>query len=76
MKSLSKDLNAKLGTEDIFKRIMGRESLHENSNKNGVIVVNFVTPKNPVVKGGIFLQQNNPNIGTSPDGLTFRMIIS
>jgi hypothetical protein len=36
-------LNEKLGTEDIFEWIMGRESLQENSNKNDVRVENFTT---------------------------------
>jgi hypothetical protein len=44
------DFNAKLGTEDIFKPTTGNESLHEDSNDNGVRVVNFATSKNLVVK--------------------------
>jgi hypothetical protein len=35
MKILLGDFNAKLGREDIFKPIIGNESLHENSNYNG-----------------------------------------
>jgi hypothetical protein len=45
MKSPSQNLNGKPGTEDIFEQVMGTESLFENSNKNGVRVVNFATPK-------------------------------
>jgi len=65
----------KLGREDIFERIMGRGSLHENSNKN-VRVENFATPKNLIVKSTMFLHQNTPNTWTSPDGLIFRIITS
>jgi hypothetical protein len=41
MKILLGDFNAKVGTEDIFKPIIGNGSLHEASNDNGVRVVNF-----------------------------------
>jgi hypothetical protein len=50
MKILSGDFNAKVGRADIFKPIIGNESLHEASNDNGVRVVNFATPKNLTVK--------------------------
>jgi hypothetical protein len=46
MKSLLGDFNAKVGREDIFKPIIGNESVHEASNDNGVRVVNFTTSKN------------------------------
>jgi hypothetical protein len=46
MKILLGDLNAKVGTEDIFKPTIGNESLLEISNDNGVGVVNFATSKN------------------------------
>jgi exonuclease III len=36
MKILLGDFNAKVGREDIFKPIIGNESLHEASNDNGV----------------------------------------
>jgi hypothetical protein len=43
MKILMGDLNAKVGREDISEPISGNHSLHETSNDNGVIVVNFAT---------------------------------
>jgi hypothetical protein len=46
MKILLGDFNTKVGREDIFKPIIGNESLHEASNDNGVRVVNFATMKN------------------------------
>jgi hydroxypyruvate isomerase len=49
MKILLEDFNAKVGREDIFKPRIGTESLHEISNDNGVIVVNFATSKNLIV---------------------------
>ena len=39
------DFNTKLGREDIFKPTVGNESLHQNSNDNGVRIVNFATLK-------------------------------
>jgi hypothetical protein len=45
MKILLRDLNAKVGREDIFKLTIGNESLHEIRNDNGVRVVNFATSK-------------------------------
>jgi hypothetical protein len=49
MKILLGDFNAKIGKEDIFKPIIGNESLHEASNDNGVRVVNFATSKNLII---------------------------
>jgi hypothetical protein len=45
MKILLGDFNAKVGREDIFKPTIGNESLHEISNDNEVILVNFATSK-------------------------------
>jgi hypothetical protein len=49
MKILLGDFNAKLGRKDIFKQTIGNESLHQEGNEYGVIVVNFVMSKNLVV---------------------------
>jgi exonuclease III len=49
MKILMGDFNAKFGREDIFKPIIGNESLHEADNDNGVRVVNFATSKNLIL---------------------------
>jgi exonuclease III len=54
MKILLGDFNAKLGREDTFKPTIGNESLHEDSNDNGVRVVNFATSKDLVVKSTMF----------------------
>ena len=58
MKLLLGEFNAKLGREDIFKPIIGRESLHQDSNDNGVRIVNFATTKNLVVKSTMFPHRN------------------
>jgi exonuclease III len=41
MKILLGDFNANVGREDIFKPTIGNEDLHEISNDNGAMVVNF-----------------------------------
>ena len=50
VKILLGDFNAKMGRENIFKPTTGNEILHQDDNDNGVRLVNFVTPKNVVVK--------------------------
>jgi hypothetical protein len=58
------DLNAKLGREDIFKPAIWNESLHQDSNDNGVRTVNFATSKYLVLKGTMF---HHRNTWTYPD---------
>jgi hypothetical protein len=48
------DFNAKVGMENIFKPVIGNESLHEASNDNGVRVANFATSKHLIVKSTTF----------------------
>jgi hypothetical protein len=54
MKILLGDFNAKVGRENIFKPTVRKESLHQDSNDNGVRIVNFATFKNLVVKSTMF----------------------
>jgi exonuclease III len=54
MKILLGDFNANMGRKDIYKPIIGNESLHEASNDNGVRIVNFATSKNLIVKSTTF----------------------
>jgi exonuclease III len=77
MKILLGDFNAKVGREDIFKPIIGNESLHEASNDNGVRVVNFATSRNLIVKITTFPHCNiHKHTWTSPDGVTHNQIMS
>ena len=43
MKILLGDFNANVGKENIFKSTIGNESLHQDSNDNGVRIVNSET---------------------------------
>jgi exonuclease III len=75
MKILLGDFNAKVGREDIFKPIIGNESIHETSNDNGVRVVNFATSKNLIVKSPTFPHRDiHKHTWTSPNGATHNEI--
>ena len=75
MKILLGDFNAKVGREDIFKPIIGQESLHQDSNDKGVRIVKFATSKNLVVKSTMFPHRNiHKYTWTSPDGKTHNQI--
>jgi len=64
-----------LRREDIFNPTFGKESLHQDSNHNGVTVVYFATSRNLVVKSTMFLHQNiHKYTWTSPDGKTHNQI--
>jgi hypothetical protein len=70
VKILPGDFNAKVGKEDIFKPIIGNESLHEVNNNSGIRVVNFATSKNLIVKGTLPHCNVHKHIWTSPDCVT------
>ena len=69
------DSSAKVGRENIFKPTIGNEFLLQDSNDNGVRIVNFPTPKNLFVKSMIFPHRNiHKYTWTSPDGKTHNKI--
>jgi hypothetical protein len=81
MKMLLGDFNAGVGRENIFKPTIGEKSLHQDSNDNGVRLVNlvrlvnFATSENLVVKSTMFPHRNIQNhTWTSPDGKTHNQI--
>ena len=75
MKILVGAINAKLCRGDTFKPIIGQEILHQDSNENGVRLVNFATSKNLVVKSTMFPHLNiHKYTWTSPDGKTHNQI--
>jgi hypothetical protein len=64
-----------LGRKNSFKPMTGNESLHEDSNDNGVREVNFATSKNLVVKRTMFPHRNiHKYTWTSPNGKTHNQI--
>ena len=75
MKILLEDFNPKVGRENIFKLTTRNESLHQDSNDNGVRIVNFATSKSLIVKRTMFPHQNICKYTwTSPDGKTHNQI--
>jgi len=75
MEILLGDFNVKVGRENIFKPTIGNEGLHQDNNGNGVIIVNFATSKNLVVKSTMFPHRNiHKYTWTSPDGKTHNQI--
>ena len=69
------DYNARVGREIIFKLTIGNESLHQDSNDNGVRIRNIATSKILVFKSTMFLHQNSHKYTwTSPDGKTYNQI--
>jgi len=77
MKLLLGDFNAKVGREIIFKRTIGNESLHQDSNDNSVRIVNFATSKNVFVKSTMFPNRKvHKYTWISPDGKTQTRMIT
>ena len=75
MKILLGDINAKVGRKNIFKPIIGNESLHQDSNDNGVRIVNVATSYKLVVKSTMFLHQNiHKYTWIYPDGKTHKQV--
>jgi hypothetical protein len=75
MKILLGGFNAKVSKEDIFKPIVGNESLHDIGNDNGVRVGNFPNSKDLTVKSMMFPHRNNHKYTwTSPDLKTHNQI--
>jgi len=75
MKVLLRDLDAKVRRENIFKPIIGNESLHQGSNDNSVRILNFDTSKNLFVRNTMFPPRNiRQYTWTSPDVKTHNQI--
>ena len=74
MKIALEDFNAKVGRGSIFKLTIGQEILHQDSNDNGVRLVNFPTSKNLVVKSMMFPHRNIHKYTWTSDGKTNNQI--
>ena len=61
--------------ENNFKPTIGNENLHQDSNDNGVRILNSARSKHLVVKSTMFQHQNiRKYTWTSPDGKTHNNI--
>ena len=74
MKIMLGAFNAKMKGEDIFKPIIGSESLQQDISDNGVRLVNFAISKHLVVKSTMFPYNIHKYTWTSPDGKTHNHI--
>jgi Endonuclease/Exonuclease/phosphatase family. len=75
MKILLGDFNAKVERENIFQPKIGTQSVHPESNNNGIRLVNFATSKNLRVKRTKFPHRNIHKYNRiSPDGITHNQI--
>jgi hypothetical protein len=76
MKILVGDFNGKVGREDIFKPLIGNDSLYEASNDNGVRVVKLATSKNLTVKSTILPHHDtHKHSWTTTDGVIHNQIV-
>jgi hypothetical protein len=65
------DINAKVGRGNIFKPTIGNESLHRDSNYNGVRIETFARSEHLAVKSTMFPHRDiHKYTWTSPDGKT------
>jgi endonuclease/exonuclease/phosphatase family metal-dependent hydrolase len=69
------DANAKLGKEDIYKEVSGKHTLHELSNRNGEMLLEFAIGNNQTVMSPQF-QHKKIHKGTwlAPDQRTLNQI--
>ena len=75
MKVILGDFNAKVRRENTFNPTIGNDSLHQDSNDNGVGIVNFATSKNLVLKSTMFPHRDSHKYTwTSPDGKCYNKI--
>ena len=75
MKIILGDFNAKMGSENTFKPTIRNDSLHQDSNDNGVRVVNFATSKNLVLESTMFPHRDiHKYTWTSANGKTHNQI--
>lgn len=69
------DMNAKVGRENMYRPVIGPNSLHEISNGNGTRLVNFAHSKNCIISSTYFPRKNiHKFTWKSPDGGTFNQI--
>ncbi|XP_039297365.1 uncharacterized protein LOC120354375 [Nilaparvata lugens] len=69
IKMILGDMNAKIGKEMVFQRVAGLHSLHEESNDNGMRVLDFAMSRNMIVASTQFPRKEiHKWTWTSPDG--------
>jgi len=75
VKILLEEFDARGGGENIFKPTIGNKSQQQNSNDNGVGIVNFAVSKNLFFKSTMFPHRNiHKYTWTSTNGKTHKHI--
>ncbi|GFV12409.1 craniofacial development protein 2 [Trichonephila clavipes] len=75
VKNILGDANAKIGTENEFRQIVGKSSLHDLSNDNGKRLIYFAAYHNTVLTSTMFQHKNIHKITQrSSDGSTCNQI--
>jgi hypothetical protein len=67
------DANTKVGRETVHQPTIGKHSLHERTNENGLRLVDFAAGRQMVIKSTYFMHKR-VHLQTSPDGHTFNQI--
>jgi len=75
IKIILRDFNAKVGKEDVYKPTNGNESLHNETNNNGIKMIQFAVSKVFNVRSTTFPQKNiHKETWYSTDGRTANQI--
>jgi endonuclease/exonuclease/phosphatase family metal-dependent hydrolase len=75
MKIVMRDANTKIGRETIHHPMIGKYSLHETTNENGLRLVDFAAGRQMVIISTYFMHKKiRLRILHSPDGRTFNQI--
>jgi hypothetical protein len=69
------DVNAKIGRQTVHQPTIGKHSLHESTNENGLRLVDFVASRQMAIKSTYFIHKRiHLQTWHSPDGHTFNLI--
>jgi hypothetical protein len=75
VKLVMADANAKVGRETVHQSTIGKHSLHESTNENGLRLADFDAGRQMVIKSTYFMhKQIHLQTWHSPDGHTFNQI--
>jgi hypothetical protein len=75
VKLVREDANAKVGRVTVHQPTIGKHSLHESTNENGLRLVDFATDRQMAIKSTSFMHKRiHLQTWHSPDGHTFNQI--